>query len=264
MVKDKSKTKAQLLEELKSLKSKCRKAESSLRQRTDDLLVAQKKLDAFTQALANDIREPLGRVVSFAQMLEKDHAALSDEELERYLQTIVRRGSEVVGAVGRLLAVRTELHAGIVEEIGPLDMGRIVAGVLERMSYMAEEYQAQILVPERWPVALGHGPWVEEVWANLISNAIRFGGQPPRVELGADPSEKTEGMVRFWVRDNGQGLAPEEQVRLFTRPDRDPATEFGLGLMLVQRIMEKLGGEVGVESEVGEGSIFYFTLPVAV
>jgi two-component system sensor histidine kinase/response regulator len=262
-VKDKRKTKAQLLEELKSLKAERREAESALRQRTDDLLAARKKLDIFTNALANDIREPLGRVVSFAQMLEKDRAALSDEELEHYLWTIAQRGCEVVGAVDKLLAVRTELPTEIVEEIGPLDMGRVVDGVLERMAYMVKEYQAEIVVPERWPAALGHGPWVEEVWANLISNAIKYGGQPPRVELGASSPEDAGGMVRFWVRDNGRGLAPEEQVRLFTRPDRDPATEFGLGLTLVQRIMEKLGGEVGVQSEVGQGSFFYFTLPAA-
>jgi two-component system sensor histidine kinase/response regulator len=262
-MKEKSKAKAQLLGELESLKTEHRKVESALRQRTDDLLAAQKKLDAFTNALANDVREPLGRVVSFAQMLEKDRAALSDEELEHYLQTIVQRGCEVVGTVDRLLAVRTELPTEIVEEIGPLDMGRVVAGVLERMSYMVKEYQAEIVVPKRWPVALGHGPWVEEVWANLISNAIKYGGQPPRVELGASSPEDDEWVVRFWVRDNGQGLALEEQVRLFTRPDRDPATEFGLGLTLVQRIMEKLDGQVSMESEVGQGSVFYFTLPIA-
>jgi two-component system sensor histidine kinase/response regulator len=260
-MKDKSKTKAQLLEELKSLNDERREAESALRQRTDDLLAAQKRLDAFTSALAGDVREPLGRVVSFAQMLEKDRSELSDEELEHYLHTIVQRGCEIVNTVDKLLVVRTGLPTEIVEEIGPVDMARIVAGVLERMAYMVKEYQAEIVVPERWPVALGHGPWVEEVWANLISNAIKYGGQPPRVELGAGSSEDADGMVKFWVRDNGQGLALEEQVRLFTRPDSDPATEFGLGLTLVQRIMEKLGGEVGVQSDVGKGSLFYFTLP---
>jgi two-component system sensor histidine kinase/response regulator len=262
-MRDDSKTKAQLFEELKSLRAEHREDESALRQRTDDLLTTQKKLDTFTNALANDIREPLGRIVSFAQMLEKDHATLSGEELVHYLETIVQRGCEVVGVVDKLLAVRTGLPTEIVEEIAPLDMGRIVAGVLERMSYMVKEYQAEIVVPERWPTALGHGPWVEEVWANLISNAIKYGGQPPWVELGASSSRDAKGMVRFWVRDNGRGLALEEQVRLFTRPDRNPATEFGLGLTLVQRILEKLGGEVGVEGGVEGGSFFYFTLPVA-
>jgi two-component system sensor histidine kinase/response regulator len=267
-MKGKGKTREQLSEELKSLKAEHRQAESLLRQRTDDLLAVQKKLDAFTHTLANDIREPLGRVVSFAQMLEKDRSTLSDEELTHYLHIIVQRGDEVVAAVDRLLAVRAEPLKEIMEEIGPLDMGRIVAGVLERMSYMVKEYQAEVVLPDSWPTALGHGSWVEEVWANLISNAIRYGGQPPRVELGAEPpsvppigGEGKGGMVRFWVRDNGRGLASEERVRLFTRTDQYPVTEYGLGLTLVQRIMQKLGGQVGVESEVGQGSLFYFTLP---
>ncbi len=111
-------------------------------------------------------------------------------------------------------------------------------------------------------MALGYGPWVEEVWANYLSNAIQYGGRPPRVELGA--TEQADGMVRFWVRDNGPGLTPEEQARLFTpftRLDQVRAKGHGLGLSIVRRIVEKLGGQVGVESEVGRGSVFTFTLP---
>jgi signal transduction histidine kinase len=73
-------------------------------------------------------------------------------------------------------------------------------------------------------------------------------------------------MVRFWVRDNGPGLSPGEQVRLFSPPgrrDRMQDEQYAQELALVQRIVEKLGGQVGVESEVGQGSLFYFTLPAA-
>jgi signal transduction histidine kinase len=268
-MKDASKTKAQLLEELESLRAEQRRAESTLRQRTDDLLAVQKKLDALTSVLADSVREPVGRIVSFAQMLEEDYAELSDDHVQFYLRTIVQRGREMVDIIDRLLMVRAGPSKEIKEGIGPLDMAPIVKDVLWRLARMATECQAEIIAPDSWPVAMGHGPWVEEVWANLINNAIRYGGQPPRVELGATPlsvpstggREKKRKMVRFWVRDNGPGLAPEEQVRLFTRPDRDPVTEYGLGLVLVQRIMERLGGEVGVESELGQGSVFYFTLP---
>jgi len=85
---------------------------------------------------------------------------------------------------------------------------------------MLEEYQGEVIWPDTWPVALGYGPWVEEVWVNYLSNAIKYGGQPPRVELGA--TVQVDGMVCFWVRDNGRGLTPEEQARLFT-----PFTHFG-------------------------------------
>jgi two-component system sensor histidine kinase/response regulator len=100
------------------------------------------------------------------------------------------------------------------------------------------------------------------VWANYLSNAIQYGGRPPRVELGV--TEQADGMVRFWVRDNGPGLTPEEQARLFTpftQLAQVRARGHGLGLSIVRRIVERLGGQVGVESEIGRGSAFTFTLP---
>ena len=102
------------------------------------------------------------------------------------------------------------------------------------------------------------------MWTNYISNGLKYGGQPPRLELGA--SVESNGMVRFWVRDNGQGLTAEAQQFLFTeftRLDGIRVEGHGLGLSIVRRIVEKLGGEVGLESEVGRGSLFYFTLPAA-
>ena len=267
-MKSRQETKEQLANQLAETQARLqtqeiehRHAEETLRQRTADLQMSQEKLEAFSQALTKDIRVPLGLIVSYAQVLEQDYATLPSEELGHYLHTIAQRGYEMVGVVDELLAARAEPAKEIAEEIGPLDMSSVVEDALERLGYMVDEYQAEVVIPERWPLALGHAPWVEEVWANLISNALKYGGRPPRVELGATTQE--DGTVRFWVRDNGPGLAPEEQVRLFTRPDDDPATAYGLGLVLVQRVVAKIGGEVGVESEVGKGSLFYFTLPAA-
>jgi signal transduction histidine kinase len=146
-----------------------------------------------------------------------------------------------------------------------LDMTMIVHEAQERLRDMLAESQAVVTVPDHWPLAFGYGPWVEEVWANYISNAIKYGGVPPRVELGAEML--TDGRVRFWVRDNGKGLTPEERAQLFTlftRLDKVRARGHGLGLSIVRRIVEKLSGEVGVESEVGQGSRFSFILPAAV
>jgi signal transduction histidine kinase len=144
----------------------------------------------------------------------------------------------------------------------PLHMVNVAADARQRLAFMIEEYGAEIVIPQSFPVAMGYGAWVEAVWANYISNAIKYGGRPPRVELGA--TAKPDGMVRFWVQDNGPGLSPEEQAQIFTpftRLDQIRAEGHGLGLSIVQRIVDKLGGEVGVESEPGVGSLFYFTLP---
>jgi signal transduction histidine kinase len=210
--------------------------------------------------LAKDIRGPLGFVVSSAQVLENDCTTLPEEEICRYLRAIVQKGRDMIAVVDGMLDTRAGPPKEVTEEIAPLEMGHIVGEVLERMTYAIEETGARVIVPERWPVPMGHAAWVEEVWFNLLSNAIKFGGQPPRVEIGASRQGEE---VRFWVRDNGLGLSLEEQVRLFAQTDQSWTTDYGLELALVQRIVRKLGGEVGVESEVGKGSTFFFTLPAA-
>lgn len=128
---------------------------------------------------------------------------------------------------------------------------------------MITDTQAEIKVPATWPIVLGHAPWIEEVWVNYLSNAIKYGGAPPYVEVGADM--QADGTVRLWVRDNGDGIAPDVQARLFTpftRLDQARARGYGLGLSIVRRIVEKMGGQVGMTSlgQPGQGSLFYFTL----
>jgi signal transduction histidine kinase len=136
-------------------------------------------------------------------------------------------------------------------------MATIVNTVLKRLNDVIKEHQADIILPDNWPVALGYSPWVEEVWANYVSNAIEYGGSPPRVELGATPEE--DDTIRFWVRDNGPGLAFDEQVESLA-PSGQRAQERGLGLVVVRRIMEKLGRKASVESTEGQGNIYSFTL----
>ena len=158
-----------------------------------------------------------------------------------------------------LLSVMRKLEGA---EMNPLEMGGIVAGAQQQLRYMIEKHQAEVILPDTWPVALGYGPWVEAVWVNLLSNAIKYGGTPSRVELGAEV--QPDGMVCFWVRDNGPGIPAQDQAQLFTpftRLDKSRAQGHGLGLSIVQRIVEKLGGEARVESEMGRGSTFSFTLP---
>lgn len=131
---------------------------------------------------------------------------------------------------------------------------------------MIQKSGAQIHVPSYWPLAMGYAPWIEEVWDNYLSNAIKYGGKPPHLELGADELEG--GYVCFWVRDDGDGIPQDEQERLFgafSSVTTNKQMGHGLGLSIVKRIVEKLGGEVWVESsgEPGQGSVFSFTLPAA-
>jgi signal transduction histidine kinase len=147
-------------------------------------------------------------------------------------------------------------------DVRQLDMGAVVNQALITLSSLLEESGAAVVLPDVWPLAFGYVPWVREVWLNYLSNAIKYGGKPPRLELGADVPQ--DGFVRFWVRDNGTALKIAEPIQLFTpftRLRKSEAEGHGLGLSIVQRIVTKLGGQVGVISEPERGNIFSFTLP---
>jgi len=196
--------------------------------------------------------------------LSDDHLVLKPEDHRMAATEIVRTAQKMNSIIHELLLLSEVRKAEV--ELEPLYMASIVSETLQRLAYVIEANQGQVVVPDEaaWPLAMGYAAWVEEVWVNYISNALKYGGTPsaaPRVELGADT--QVDGTVRFWVRDNGTGIAPEDQARLFTpftRLDQARAGGHGLGLSIVRRIVEKLGGQVGVESQVGEGSTFSFTL----
>ena len=222
------------------------------------------EVNAFGRTVAHDLKTPLTAIMGYTEMLTDEFHALSENDIREFLWIIAhdsQKMSRIIDELMLLASVREldEVH------MRPLDMNLIVTSALGRMGYMIRERDARIALPlGGWPMARGYAPWVEEIWANYLSNAIKYGGDPLVIELGADPPK--DGRVRFWIHDNGPGIAPEDQKRLFTqftRLDDLRAQGHGLGLSIVLRIVEKLGGTVGVESTPGVGSTFDFTLPAA-
>lgn len=231
-----------------------------LRHLNTQLQAYNEELDAFAHTVAHDLQNPLSLVVGFADLLVEDVAQLPAETVAECVQTIANNAHKMSNIIDELL-----LLAGVRQrevELTPLAMGAVIHEALQRLRHMQHKYGAHITRPSDWPPALGYAPWVEEVWVNYIDNAMKYGGQPSQIILGA--SALDSGFVCFWVRDNGPGLSEVEQSLLFT-----PFTQLnqmrvqghGLGLSIVQRIIEKLGGDVGVESTPGDGSTFWFTLP---
>jgi signal transduction histidine kinase len=241
-----------------------RGTEETLRQRTHALQARNEELDAFAHTVAHDVKHPLTLMISFAEaLIERFHTVAADKAL-RYLAAIARNGRKMDKTIDELLLLSRVRHDDV--EMVPLDMASVVAEARSRLAGLIEEYQAEIHYPDTWPVALGYAPWIEIVWYNYLSNAIQYGGLPPRAELGADVSE--DDTIRFWVRDNGPGLSAEEQARLFSpfvqlRSSR--AKGHGLGLSIVRRIMSKLQGQFGVESTglPDQGCTFFFSLPAS-
>jgi PAS domain S-box-containing protein len=241
-----------------------KRAEEALRRYAVELQARNEELDAFAHTAAHDLKNPASLVVGFAETLEKDYTALSDDERLSAVQALSRIGRKMNSIIDELLLLSGLRDAQVETEL--LDMRSVATAAQQRLAYMIQEFQAEIVVnqPEAWPKARGYAPWLEEVWVNYLSNALQYGGTPPRIELGAHA--QPDGRARFWVRDNGPGLAAEQQAKLFTpftRLDRVRATGHGLGLSIVRRIVEKLGGQVAVDSAgaPGQGCVFSFTLP---
>jgi signal transduction histidine kinase len=236
--------------------------EELVAERTTELQLRNEELDAFAHTVAHDLKNPIGVLMGMAEILATDHATLPPDTLSEYLQSIAQSGRKANTIIDELL-----LLAGLRQQkaqITPLNTAEILPEVLLRLKQMIGDYQAEIFFPEVWPVALGYAPWVEEVWVNYLSNGLKYGGRPPQLELGA--TRQADGLVRFWVRDNGPGLTSEEQTKLFrpfTRLQVSEVKGHGLGLSIVKRIVEKLGGQVGVSSpgKPERGSVFYFCLP---
>ena len=255
-----------------------KRAEAELQRYTTELEASNAELDAFAHTVAHDLKNPLTSVFGFSMLLQTHHRRMTPEKIDESLLMPTRSGKKMTSIIDELLLLASVRKMGDVM-LGPLDMAALVTEACERLRPMILEYQAALVMPETWPAPVGYAPWIEEVWVNYISNALKYGGRPeesvpPRVELGwdavADEASSDHTSVpqyfRFWVQDNGMGLTHEQNEQLFTQFTRLHQVRIeghGLGLSIVRRIVEKLGGTASVESEVGKGSRFYFTLPAS-
>jgi signal transduction histidine kinase len=184
----------------------------------------------------------------------------TDEALE-LLEMVNTQSQKMVEIVDELLLLSRIRKEDIVPV--EIDMYSIVKEAVDRLKRLAESRGAIIELPKEWPVVMGHGQWIEEVWVNLISNAIKYGGNPPKILMGSEKA--ANGFYRFWISDNGPGLSPEFVNKLFMdfeRLGQKQVEGHGLGLSISKRIVEKLGGKVFVKSEniPGQGCTFSFIL----
>ena len=145
-----------------------------------------------------------------------------------------------------------------------LNIKAIAQAAVNTLAAFANGHNASIRFTENWPEAIGFSPWLEQVWVNYISNAIKYGGEAPAVLIGANVLP--DGYIRYWVKDSGPGIALTKQTALFAqfnRLDTKKADGHGLALSIVVRIVQRLGGETGYEAPADGGSVFWFTLPGA-
>jgi len=234
-----------------------------LHQRSEELQQRNLELDAFAHTVAHDLKNPLSGVLGLSEALcltIKEGDVVTEKMLSR-LRMIHQSGKNLSNIIQGLLLLAGVSRQEAVQ-FAIVDMQAIVSQVLSnRMLYTIEQSKASVEIVTDLPSVWGYATWIEEIWLNYISNAIKYGGQPPQLQIGANILDNQK--IRFWVKDNGEGMTEEEQSRLFTpftRLHQKRIEGHGLGLSIVKQIVEKLQGQAGVESEVGKGSMFYFEL----
>ncbi len=242
--------------------SERKRTEHLIQHYANEVLARNEDLEAFSRTVAHDLKSPLSNIIGFVEWLQ-GRPDLPAAERQEYIDIIARNAVKMDGIIDELLLLAQVRKEQV--ELTPIDTARLITEAESRLAYMIAQSGVVMQVPGVWPTALGYGPWVEEVWVNYISNAIKYGRIPPapaRIELGYD--ESADGFIRFWVRDAGPGISADEQPDLFKafgEHSKVRATGHGLGLSIVRMIVEKMGGRVGIDSVLGQGSTFYFTLP---
>jgi signal transduction histidine kinase len=231
----------------------------AIQQASGDLERTNEALEQFAYIASHDLKEPLRSIAGFAEVLGRMHAEALGETGRNHLERIMAATERMHDLIDDLLAF-SRVGGRALEPIA-VDVGAAVQECLEGLATAVSEREASVTV-RALPPAVADPALVAQVFQNLVANALKYGGEQPRVEIGGRPGEEWN---EYWVSDHGPGVAPSDQERIFQPFQRAHSSESGtgIGLALVRRIVELHGGQVWVDSVPGQGATFGFTLPAA-
>ncbi len=238
-----------------------KQAEERLEMAVSELTESNQQLERFAHICSHDLQEPIRVISNYTERLAQHMASSMDEKASHYMHYIVdgaARARELIGSILTYSRVGTET-----EPLETIDCRDLLATVLTDLEQAIQESGARITF-DTLPIITCHPPRMRQLFQNLLTNALKFrrSDVPPHVHIGAE--RKGDGW-QFSVRDNGIGIAPEYKNRVFVifqrlnRRDEYPGT--GIGLALCKKIVEQYDGKIWLESQPGEGTCFFFTLP---
>ena len=239
--------------------------EQRVAERTAQLQETNQELEAFTYTISHDLRAPLRTMQGFAQALQEDYTDKLDSVGQEYIQYITEGAVQMDTLIAELLAYSRLSRAQI--QMQKVDLTDVVEEALKQLSKELQEQQAQVTVAKPLPPVMAHRSTLVQIVTNLLSNAMKFvqPGIQPKVKIYA---EEQQDSIQLSILDNGIGIAPEHQERIFRVFERLHGVEIypgtGIGLAIVRKGLERMGGRAGVESQSGTGSRFWIALPKAV
>jgi light-regulated signal transduction histidine kinase (bacteriophytochrome) len=235
------------IEEQKRIESKLRRANQDLEQ--------------FAYSASHDLREPLRQVATFTQMLQRTYKGRLDHRADEFIDYTVQGALRMENLVRDLLSYT---HAAKITDAPPerVDVNAVVTEACQNLKMAIQENQA-VIEADKLPAVPVHQFQLVQLFQNLIGNAIKYRGEDiPRITISV---ERESARWRFCVTDNGIGIAPRYHSQIFGLFKRlhggAKYAGTGIGLAICQKIVEQYGGQIWVESVLGEGAKFYFTLP---
>lgn len=254
--------------ELESLAQKLQQAhdelEDRVKERTSSLNQMVIQMEEFSYTVSHDLRAPLRAMSLYTRVLTEDYKQLFADEPDaaRYLERIAQNCTRLDTMIRDVLTFGRVARGEI--ELLPVCLDRLVEDLLEQYPSLHEP--ASTVEVEKLGCVLGHEPSLSQVLSNILTNAVKFvrPGVKPIVRIRA---KRLDGFARIEVKDNGIGIAPAYQHRLFNLFERvHTCGEYegtGVGLAIVQRAVARMGGQVGVDSDGQNGTTFWFELPTA-
>lgn len=235
--------------------------EHRVAERTEQLEATNKELESFSYSVSHDLRSPLRAIEGFTQILEEDYGSNLDTEGQRLLTVVKDNARKMSMLIDDLLAL-SRLGRQAIKPV-EINMDDMVKEALEEVLLHTETKHPEFVI-HALPNARADRILMRQVWINLLSNAIKFSSAKakPLVEIGSQ-AEGTE--IVYYVRDNGAGFDMQYYDKLFTvfqrlhQPDKFPGT--GIGLAIINRVINRHGGRVWADGKIDEGATFYFTLP---
>lgn len=246
--------------EIKTAEAELARVNANLRRSNDSLARSNEDLARFAFAVSHDLQEPLRMITSYVQLLVRTFPGQFEGEASMFVRNVLDGATRMRGLLADLLTY-SEIGADLDTPLEVVDLNVIFEGARDNLRLAADETGATIDC-DALPRVHGYAAHFVQLFQNLLGNAIKYrGNAPPRIQI---TFAREGGWLRFAVQDNGIGIDPEYHARIFgvfkrLHGKKIPGT--GIGLAICQRVVERYGGRIWVESQSGHGATFLFTLP---
>lgn len=239
--------------------SERKKAQQNLKRNAKSLEKINKELNQFAYIISHDLKAPLRAIINLSEWIKEDLADVENEDVKENLRLMIGRVHRMENLINGILVYSRVSRVAINYE--EIDLNVLLKEVIESLM-IPEKFTVKLM--EGFPVISYPKVNIEQIFTNLISNAVKYHNKPAGViEIGY---RKDTDYFELWVADDGPGIEPEYHEKVFqifqTLQARDTVESTGIGLTIVKKIVEERGGTIWIESEVGKGTKFIFTVPV--